>query len=293
MERVPCGNFIRFVGCISLLCVTLLFSSVAYPQYVETPRQNVAINGQINGFWEYLPSGYSANPTKTYPLLVFLHGWGEIGTGNLPSMTSLLIHGVPRVIEWGIFPQSVTFNGQSYSFIVLSPQYLSLGVSVADLDQFLEYAFAHYRVDRNRVYLTGFSNGGSLCYSYAGNNANYAQKIAGIVPLAPCIGPSFGQAQTIAQNNVAVWGIHGSQDVNGPCNVSFTPAWSNMINTANNNTPPSPAAVYSLIPTFPGADTHDIFWGTFESGFSAPPTNKNMYDWMIQYSRNSGTPPPP
>src|SRR6185369_1614999 len=252
MERVPCGNIIRLTCCVTLLCASLLKSSVAVSQYVETPRQNVAINGQINGFWEYLPSDYASNSTKTYPLIVFLHGWGEIGTGNLPSMTSLLIHGVPRVIEWNIFPQSVSYNGQSYSFIVLSPQYLSLGVSVADLDQFLEYAFAHYRVDRNRVYLTGFSNGGTLCYLYAGNSAAYAQKITGIVPLAPCIGPSFGQAQIIAQNNVAVWGLHGSNDVNGACNVSFTPSWTNAINTAN-GTPPSPAAVYSLIPTAPGA----------------------------------------
>jgi predicted peptidase len=173
----------RYVLYLASLCFTLLVSSVTYSQYVETPRQNVAINGQINGYWEYLPAGYSSNPTKTYPLLVFIHGYGEIGTGNLPSMTSLLIHGVPRVIEWNIFPQSVTSNGQSYSFIVLSPQYLNLGVSVVDLDQFLEYAFAHYRVDRNRVYLTGFSNGGSLCYEYIGNNPAYAQKIAAVVPL--------------------------------------------------------------------------------------------------------------
>jgi hypothetical protein len=108
MERVPCGNLVRYAASIALLFVSLLVSPAAFSQYVETPRQNVAINGQINGYWEYLPSGYSANPTKTYPLLVFLHGLGEIGTGNLPSMTSVLIHGVPRVIEWNIFPQSVT-----------------------------------------------------------------------------------------------------------------------------------------------------------------------------------------
>src|SRR6476469_8878082 len=190
MKKFPCVNPIRYVLFLGVLSIILLVSSPVYSQYVETPKQNVGINSQINGYWEYLPSGYSANPTKTYPLLVFIHGYGEIGTGNLPSMTSLLIHGVPRVIEWNIFPQSVTSNGQPYSFIVLSPQYLNLGVSVVDLDQFLEYAFAHYRVDRNRVYLTGFSNGGSLCYEYVGNNPAYAQKIAAIVPLSPCITPT-------------------------------------------------------------------------------------------------------
>src|SRR4051812_29430275 len=120
MVPVSKRTFIRYVVCAAVLCVSLIMSNAMYAQYVETPRQNVAINGQINGFWEYLPSGYTANPTKTYPLLVFLHGWGEIGTGNLPSMSAVLIHGVPRVIEWNIFPQSVSYNGQSFSFIVLS-----------------------------------------------------------------------------------------------------------------------------------------------------------------------------
>ena len=265
----------------------MFMTSAAMSQFVETPRQNVIISGQIHGFWEYLPADYFSNPTKTYPLIVGWHGVGEVGNGALPSMQLLLIHGIPRVIEWNIFPQSVSFNGQSYSFIVLNPQYMGPGVGVADMDAFLNYAFNNYRVDRNRVYLTGYSLGAMLCYDYAGNNSTYARKITGIVPLAPCGDGNFDDARTIAANNVAVWGIHGNGDIQ--CPWQYTLNWSNLINSAN-GAPPVPAAVSSLTPGLNPGDPHDIFWFTYEQGFSAPPPNKNIYNWMIQYARTTALP---
>jgi predicted esterase len=273
---------------VSMILMLGSMSSSLQAQFVETARQNVIVSPEIHGFWEYLPSDYFANPNKKYPLLVAFHGIGETGVGTLPSMQSLLVHGVPRVIEANIFPQPVTYNGQSYSYIVLNPQYMDLGVGVMDVDAMLNYAFAHYHVDLNRVYLTGYSYGANLCYQYAGNNNVYAQKVTAIVPLAPCIDGDYGASRTIAANNVAAWGIHCSQD--DECSASFTVDWANLINTANNNVPPAHPAVYTLTevqnPTFP----HDIFWLTYDPSFSETPTFKNIYNWLIQFSRNVALP---
>jgi len=274
-----------------LFCVATILMILRVNAQVQVARENVIISSQIHGFWEYLPADYLSNPAKTYPLLVEWHGVGEAGNGSLPALEMVRIHGVARVVKAGLFPKTVTFNGQSYSFIVLSPQYIdALGMSVTDMDAFLNYAFTHYRVDRTRVYMTGYSLGAMLLYQYAGQNSAQAQKVTAIVPVSPCSNANFGNAKTIAENNVAVYGIHGAEDIQ--CQWQWTVNWSNSINSAN-GAPPVPPAVYSLTPGLNAGDPHDIFWFTFETGWSAPPVNKNIYDWMIQYSRNSGAPPPP
>src|SRR4029079_6872363 len=149
---------IRFLFCAAAYLMTL---SVNAQQQVA--RENVIVSSQVHGFWEYLPADYNSNPDKKYPLLVEWHGVDEAGNGSLPALEMARIHGVARVVKAGLFPKTVTFNGQSYSFIVLSPQYMdAMGMSISDIDAFLDYAFAHYRVDRSRVYLTGYSLGAML-----------------------------------------------------------------------------------------------------------------------------------
>src|ERR1700754_4088223 len=46
---------------------------------VHTQRQ-IAINSNVSGFYETLPARYNLT-TKKYPLIVFIHGIGELGTG--------------------------------------------------------------------------------------------------------------------------------------------------------------------------------------------------------------------
>ncbi len=272
---------------IKQFIIAILISSQVNSQ-VQVARENVIVSSQIHGFWEYLPADYNSNPTKKYPLLIEWHGVGETGNGALPALENVRIHGVARVVKAGIFPQSVTVNGQSYSFIVLSPQYIdALGMNIAHMDAFLDYAFTHYRVDRNRVYMTGYSLGAMLLYQFAGFNNVVAQKVTGIVPVSPCSDANFGNAHTIAANNVAVYGIHGASDIQ--CPWQWTVNWSNLINTAN-GAAPLPPAVYSLTPGLNPGDPHDIFWFTFEQAWSAPPVNKNIYNWMIQFSRNIALP---
>jgi len=257
-------------------------------QYRQTARENVIVSSQVHGFWEFLPADYYSNPSKKYPLIIYWHGVGEVGPGTLPSMESLLVKGVDQKIESLHFPDVVYNNGVPYSYIVLTPQYMNSGlVSVADVDAMVNYAIANYRIDRNRVYLTGISLGAWLCYAYAGSSPTYAQKLAGIVPLASCAGADWGQATTIAANNIAVWGIHCQFDVQ--CPPSNTTGWINVINSALGH-PPTPPAVYTLTEIMNTGDYHDIFWLTYEPDFVRAPTFKNIYDWMITYSRNLALP---
>ena len=271
-----------------LLIVLLLGMKTSVAQYRMTPRENVVVSSQINGFWEHLPADYYTNPTRKYPLIVYWHGVGEVGDGQLPSMQLLIQKALGQKIEIGRFPDVVYNAGTPYSFMVLIPQYRpGLAVSVEDMDAMMNYAFSHYRVDRNRVYLTGISYGSNMIYKYVGTSPAYAQKITGIAPLAVCTGAEWGQAGNIAANNVAVWGIHCEFDIQ--CVPYNTIGWIDLINSAA-GTPPIPSAVYTLTELQNPGDPHDLFWTTFEPDFSRAPTFKNLYDWMISYSRNLALP---
>src|ERR1700760_1557929 len=76
----------------------------------------------------YLPPDYASNPTKKFPLIVFLHGVGQSVTTTSPtaSMLSALIQpgtGLSGVIAGGWSPSAVNpADGQTYEFIVVSPQ---------------------------------------------------------------------------------------------------------------------------------------------------------------------------
>src|ERR1700716_1419593 len=86
---------------------------------VQTAKY-VSMIANSHGYYEYLPEGYNSG-NLTYPLMIFLHGYGEIGNGS-SALPMILINGVPKLINDGLFPNSFTVNSQTYRFIVISPQ---------------------------------------------------------------------------------------------------------------------------------------------------------------------------
>src|ERR1700716_1759524 len=55
---------------------------------VQTIHPNTPMGTYVPGFYDYLPVGY-ASSTQTYPLLIFIHGMGEIGDGSPASMAPI------------------------------------------------------------------------------------------------------------------------------------------------------------------------------------------------------------
>src|SRR5687767_5915838 len=80
------------------------------------------IDNNINGFYQYLPRDFQTDVNTKYPLLIFLHGSGESGsTQDQATLDKLLVNGIPKLINQGAFPESVTVGSSSYRFIVISP----------------------------------------------------------------------------------------------------------------------------------------------------------------------------
>ncbi len=148
----------------------------------------------------YLPPGYDApaNAGKRWPILFMLHGIGENGTDH----KKLLKYGPARLIE----------QGRDLPFIVVTPQHPG-GASQFGKIWNLELTTAlmydvidRYRVDRDRVYLTGVSSGGLATWAIA---ANQPHLFAAIAPVA-----SWGYVDEVKRiSHVPVWAFHGGNDI--------------------------------------------------------------------------------
>lgn len=267
--------YVFLAGMLCLFC-NAFFASTSYAQ-VQTAR-TVPISSNCQGFYEYLPAGYSSGNTR-YPLLVFLHGIGEEGNGST-DLPKLLDNGSPPdLISQGKFPTSFTVNGKTFSFIVISPQFIGWPQD-ADVDAMINYAIANYRVDTTRVYLTGLSMGGSAVWSYAPEQG-HAQKLAGIVPIAG--GQMYSGtsgAQVLAANNIAVF---AAANLNDPTvNSQLTVQDIQVINSV------TPAITPTALDTIYNASGHGGWTITFD-----PTTNLhnglNLYQYLLQFSRGATT----
>jgi poly(3-hydroxybutyrate) depolymerase len=183
----------------------------------QTPHL-LGANGAPNGYLEYLPPGYDG--TTGTPLLVFWHGIGEDGNGT-SDLTKLTAWGPPKLIANDAWDAA-------RPFIVLSPQYTPTNGTIAagggcpssaTIDTFLTWAFAHYRVDAKRVYLTGLSCGAIGSWDYLANHTGAVVAAAALLsgnPGDPTQAGSAWKRAGCTLGAVALWSFHGDADPTVP-----------------------------------------------------------------------------
>lgn len=140
----------------------------------------------------YLPEGYEQQRQTKWPLVVFLHGIGERGT----DVAAVKRQGLPRLLA----------AGKQFPFLVVSPQCPpDQWWDITALDEFVERVTKKYRVDPDRVYLTGLSMGGFGTWALA---MRHPQRFAAIAPI--CGGGEARHAYVL--RDVPVWAFHGAKD---------------------------------------------------------------------------------
>ncbi|MCY7290715.1 MAG: hypothetical protein LH615_00885, partial [Ferruginibacter sp.] len=137
---------------------------------------------QINGWNAYvhLPAGYSTS-SITYPTIIFFPGLGEIGT----NPNAVISNGPGAYIAQG-WNGNVTVDGATVEFIVISLQPPNAYPTENSLGSRIQTIKNSYRVDPDRLYLTGLSHGGWCSSTYITGDAyggpyNYASQIAAVV----------------------------------------------------------------------------------------------------------------
>jgi predicted peptidase len=113
----------------------------------------------------YLPRGYDKGE-KAWPLLLFLHGAGESGN----DLSKVKKHGPPKLVA----------AGKDLPFIVVSPQSRRFGWQPQALNALLDDVSKKYRVDADRIYVTGLSMGGMGTWALA---TSRPERFAAIVPI--------------------------------------------------------------------------------------------------------------
>jgi predicted peptidase len=243
----------------------------------------IKISTHINGYYEYLPQGYSTDAANTnYPLLIFFHGGEEMGQ-DAASLEKLLKHGPLKFVKSGTFPTSFNVNGKTYKYIIIAPQFTSTEDPYSDeIDQLIEYAKQKYKVDASRIYLTGLSIGGGLCWNYVGRSANYANKIAAVVPVASYINEQrdefkvdAAKAHIIAASNMPIWSTHNNGD--NLCPLAWITRAHDLVKSSNPSLNPLPRL------TIFNASIHEGWTKTYDPSFKE--NNRNIYEWMLQYHR--------
>lgn len=221
----------------------------------------------------YIPGGYDTN-SLNYPLIVFLHGQGEAANHNGGQpLSAVLRHGPPKLIEEGDWDPT-------YPAIVASPQAPnSGGWNSTEIHDFITYLIDTYRVNPERIYLTGLSLGGMGTWAYVGSLQGNSY-VAAIVPIC-------GRYSTAAANRfltTPVWAFHGENDNTiKPFENNGSPL---MVEAINELSPDVPAKVTM----YPGVG-HDSWTRTYNgSGMGDEsdeydPFNMSIYDWMFQYTK--------
>lgn len=188
---------------ISRLKRTTLTAALLLLVVCGSAQQTVQKFIQETPYLLYLPQGYEAEPGKNWPLLLFLHGSGEMGT----DIEKVKKHGPPKLIA----------EGKQFPFIVVSPQASSRGWQPDVLKAMLQDIQKKHRVDKDRIYLTGLSMGGHGTWNLATSSP---QLFAAIAPI--CGGGDTSKAWRL--KNVPIWCFHGAKD-----NVVLLSASQNMI----------------------------------------------------------------
>ena len=266
-------------NCLLALLSFCLISSISFGQQ-HNEVYDASISEKVKAYYEYLPENYPA-PGVRYPLILFVHGFGELGPGTTGTLPWVLRNGLPRSIDQGQFPKRFTVNGQTFRFIVISPQFAGPGFpSVNDVNNMINYAIARYPVDINRIYLTGLSMGGGVTWYYSGYNSFFANRIAAIVPICGAVETDrqaqMNYANNIATANLPVWATHNRNDPT--VEVGRTDSMVKFINTRS--TPPNPLARKTIFEV----GGHDAWTQTYDSSYKE--NNLNVYEWMLQYRRN-------
>lgn len=210
---------------------------------------------------------------KKYPIVIFLHGAGEVGDGTDAALSRLLNSGNHS---------SLLKYGNERGFLVLAPQFVQAynfwrpDWNGADyVHNVITWARSNLPVDSSRIYLTGLSSGGGGTWDYLIRKQEYTNLIAAAVPICPA--PQEGDWALIAKAGTPVWSFHANDDRANPVTATINPV--NYLNSLKI----APTAKMTIYPT----GGHGI-WGTVYGTAS-------LYDWLLAQKKGNVPPvdPPP
>ncbi len=146
----------------------------------------------------YTPRDYKNDLTKKWPLIIYLHGGSVRGADTM----KLYCCGIPDQI----------WRGREFPFVIVAPQCPVNKRWSTDnwFENFYREITTKYRVDINKVYLTGVSLGGSGTWYLA---IKYPEKFAAIAPMSGFTRHiDYIMKNTDKLIDMPIWAFHGKLD---------------------------------------------------------------------------------
>ncbi len=236
-----------------LTLVTLALIATVSASYGGEPKQGLGqqtarLDTQVRVTMDYLlflPDGYDQQ--ESWPLMLFLHGAGERGD----DLKLVKKHGPPKIVE----------TKKDFPFIVVSPQCKpNIWWQPMKLIALLDEIVAKYKVDEDRIYVTGLSMGGFGTWALA---AQTPDRFAAVAPI--CGGGEPYWARRFPP--LPVWAFHGGKDFLVPPRRS-----EEMVEALKKFGGKPKLTVY------PDAG-HDSWTETYD--------NPELYEWLLEQKRAS------
>lgn len=149
------------------------------------------------GYYESVPGTYSSQ--VEYPLIIFLHGYGEIGNGTT-DLPKILRTGLPMLLAKKAVPNA------SESFVILALQSKTTSIPAANIDAFITYALNAYSIDPTRIYITGLSGGAIAADAYI---KTYDRAAAAVCIAGSSSGTNLSSTKV---DKTPLWLFHGDAD---------------------------------------------------------------------------------
>lgn len=191
----------------------------------------------------FLPDEYNRDYAATFPTIIFLHGGGG------------LTYSDDQIARYGA-------SHEDFPFIVVRPKADHGNWSVKPLDRAINHVQANYRVDADRLYLTGLSRGGFATWGMA---IDYPDRFAAISPI--CGGGDIHSVCRI--KDVPVWVFHNEGDPTVP--LFYSQEMVDQLLDCGGH------VRFTIYPT----NGHDAWTATYN--------NPEFYEWLLSNVRSPHT----
>lgn len=217
-------------------------------------QEGATTRGKTIHYLLFAPRAYESDG-QPWPLLLFLHGYGESGRNELERVK---IHGPPKLVE----------TRPEFPFVLVAPQCPPVKYEMQEivkawkadeLIQLVDHVAGSLNVDPTRIYVTGLSMGGFGTWRLV---AAHPERFAAALPI--CGG---GEPEAMAKSlaGVPIWAFHGARDSVVPLSAS-----EKMVEAVRH------AGGRVEFTVYPDVE-HDSWTQTY--------ANEEVYEWLLSHRR--------
>ena len=238
----------QVIGTLLVLATACAIGNAASPQQQAHSLDATLSHPVRLSYLLFLPASYARKPDTQWPLILYLHG-GSLRGGNVEQLRTL---GLPHKLE----------SEPDFPFVVVSPQCPAgeIWTDTEAIDALLDYVIRDYRIDQQRIYITGHSMGGSgaLYFAY-----RLPSRFAAVLALSP-YSPITAWGSKLA--HIPLWLFQGTADTYAP--IAETKELVSAIQEAGGH------------PRFNSLDGRDHFILDVYD-------HSDVYEWLLQQKRTT------